>query len=588
MNPSTAQARVLVDALIGFGVRDAVVAPGSRSAPLALALAEAAARDEVTLHVRIDERSAGFLALGLAKASGMPVPVVVTSGTAVANLHPAVIEASYAGVPLMVLSADRPGALRGVGAPQTIDQIKIFGDEVRLFVEVSQAQDRPGEVAYWRSLAARAAAVATEPSDPGPVHLNIPFAEPLLPDVEGGVEFRESLAGREGDVSWISPFSVSPSDVSLTAVLAGMGFEEIPERTLVVVGDIPDVGWDGGRKAAYLADRCGWPIVAEPSATMHRARTWLPAGPAVVASEAWIERHRPDLVISIGKVGLTRQVSRLLGRAGAHLAIDPTPRWSDPGRTASAVLIGSVPMPPRRLVENDGVRVVVQDSGWLTDWQQASSVAGQTIDQMLDDEWDFFGLHVARRLWQRLPDNALLFLGSSWPTRQVYYTNRPHGGLRVMGNRGTNGIDGVVSSAWGAAVAHAQDISGPTYALMGDLTFLHDSNGLLAPREEPRPQLTYVVVDNDGGGIFSQLEQGRPEYAEHFERVFGTPHGLNLTGMSRLRGIPARQVDDLAEFDDALNQRPPGVSVLVANVASRADEAALWTRLQEAVDQALA
>lgn len=606
VNPSTAQARVLIDALIRFGVRDAVLCPGSRSAPLAMALARAEADGQLRLHVRIDERSAGYLALGLAKASALPVPIVVTSGTAVANLHPAVVEASYAGVPLMVLSADRPAVLRGVGAPQTIDQIKIFGDDVRLFVEVAQAGVDVGQVAYWRSLAARAAAVATEPADPGPVHVNLPFAQPLLPDTEGdgassegadaaGSAFPEALSGREGDVSWISPFSPAPSDVALADVLEGMGFAGIPERTLVVVGDIPDVAWDGGAKVAYLADACLWPIVAEPSAAMHRAPTWLPAGSSVVAAGEWMRDHRPDLVISVGKVGLTRQVSGLLRSSRAHLAIDPTPRWSDPGRSASAVLIGSVPIPPQRGQDERGVRIPAAPTPWLRDWRAASDSALAAVDATLDEQERLAGLHVARHVWQMASDSTSLYLGSSWSMRQVYATARPRAGLRVLSNRGVNGIDGVVSSAWGAALAHHADVGGPTIALMGDLTFLHDTNGLLAPREEPPPPLTLVVSDNNGGGIFSQLEQGQPAHRQHFERVFGTPHRLDLEEIARGFGVSAATVSDLDQLQGALAQvqdsatRSHGraVSLIVATTMPRFEEAALLGRMQSAVDAAL-
>ena len=586
MNPSTAQARVLVDALVSFGVRDAVLAPGSRSAPLAMALADAADAGQLRLHVRIDERSAGFLALGLAKASGLPVPVTVTSGTAVANVFPAVVEASHAGVPLIVLSADRPATLRGVGAPQTIDQIKIFGDNVRSFTEVSQAVDAPGQVVYWRSLVSRVAAVATNPADPGPVHLNIPFAEPLLPDSDEG--FPEPLAGRADGGAWVSPFAPSPSPVELTEVLAAMGLPEVPERGLVIVGDIPDVGWDGGPKVGYLADVCGWPIIAEPSAGMHRAPTWLPAGPLLVGDADWLADHRPDLVVTVGKVGLTRQISRLLPTVPAHLAINPTDRWADPSRSASAVLIGSVPMPPPREGMPDGRSAPPAASSWLTAWRRAGGIVADTIEQVLDDCPFFSGLHVAYQLWRAAPDDAMLFLGPSWPIRQVYLTATARTGLRVLANRGANGIDGVVSAAWGAAVSHATDLGGPSYALLGDLTFLHDGNGLLAPAAEERPPLTYVVIDNDGGGIFSSLEQGQPEHAQHFDRIFGTPHGLNLVGRARLSGIPSRQVDDEVELADALSHRPPGVSVVVAAVTDRETEAELLRTLAERVRGALA
>lgn len=586
MNPSTAQAEVIIDALIRFGVRDAVLSPGSRSAPLAFALAQAERLGRLRLHVRIDERSAGFLAVGLAKASGLPVPVVVTSGTAVANLFPAVVEASFAGVPLMVLSADRPPVLRGVGASQTIDQVKLFGENVRFFADIATAVNTPGQVAYWRSTVGRAAASASDPADPGPVHLNLPFAEPLVPGDEP--PFDEPLAARTGDRPWISPFAPAPAEVLLTEVLEGMGFDGLPERGLVVVGDIPDVGWDGRGKLAYLADVCDWPIIAEPSAGMHRAPTWLPSGALVAGSARWLADHEPDLIISVGRVGLTRSVTELLRRAKHHLVIDRTSRWADPGRTASAVLIGSVPIPPGRGTTADGVRLVAPDSAWLSAWQRAAFAAADRIDEVLDEQDTLYGLHVAREVWRTAPDNALLFLAPSWPIRQVYLTARPRAGLRVMANRGANGIDGVVSSAWGAAVAHDRDLRGPSVALLGDLAFLHDSNGLIVPPSEQRPPLRYVVIDNDGGGIFSQLEQGAAAFEADFERIFGTPHGLQLVGRARLCGVPARGSEDRERFSAALADPVPGASVVVAQVADRAREAQLLRCLQAEASAALA
>lgn len=579
MNPATAQGTAMVDALIGFGVRDAVLSPGSRSAPLAFALAAAERAGRLRLHVRIDERSAGYLALGLAKAAGLPVPVIATSGTAVANLLPAVVEASYSGVPLMVLSADRPPMLRGVGASQTIDQIKIFGDLVRFFADVAPASNTAGQVAYWRSLIGRAAARASDPADPGPVHVNLPFVQPLVPGIEA--PFDEAVQGPDSPGLWISPFPAAPAPVPLPDVLRGMGLHGIPERGLIIVGDIPDVGWDGRAGIARLADACGWPILAEPSAGLHAAPTWLPAGSLVTASAGFMAAHEPDLVVSVGRVGLARPIMGVLSAARHHLVIDRTSRWSDPARSASAVLIGSVPAPPAD-------RSAGQPSAWLADWSRATAAAARCVDEVLDGEGRFSGLHVARHIWRTAADDALLFAAASWPIRQIEATAAPRTGLRVLANRGANGIDGLVSSAMGAAVAHKTDVGGPTIAMLGDLAFLHDSNGLLVPGSEERPPLTVVVADNDGGGIFSQLEQAAPQYAADFERIFGTPHGLHLVGRSRLSGVPGRGVQDLESFGRALADPPAGVSVLVAQVADRASEAALMRRLQAGVERAVA
>ena len=568
----------MVDALIGAGAGDAVLSPGSRSAPLAFALADAERHGRIRLHVRIDERSAGFLALGLAKASGRPVPVVVTSGTAVANLMPAVVEASYAGVPLIVLSADRPPALRGTGASQTIDQVKIFGENVRHFADVAVAANLPGQVPYWRSVVGRAVGLAGDPADPGPVHLNLPFDEPLVPTAEPRFEHRGAPGGPS--LPWLR-HPGAPQSPALPEVLAGLGLRTVPERGVVVVGDLPDPRPEVRRAIAHLAEACGWPIIAEPTASLHHAPTWLPAGPLVAGSGRWLREHEPELIVSIGRVGLTRTIGALQGAARHHLVIDPTRRWADAGRTATAVLSGTVPAPPEAMGTPAG-------SAWLSQWRRASEAASRSVEEVLDAEGMFTGLHVARHVWRNAPEAALLFLAASWPIRQVFLTASARPGLQVMANRGANGIDGLVSTAWGAAAAHEAGSGGPTVALLGDLAFLHDSNGLLAPAQEPRPPLRYVVIDNDGGGIFSQLEQGGSAYRADFERVFGTPHGLHLVGRARLCGVAARGVEDLDTFAGAFAQQTPGVSVLVAQVADRASEAELLGDLQAQAAEAVA
>lgn len=552
----------MVEALIRGGVTDAVLSPGSRSAPLALALAAAERRRRIRLHVRIDERSAGFLALGLAKAAARPVPVVTTSGTAVANLLPAVVEASFAGVPLVVLSADRPPWLRGVGAPQTIDQVKIFGDHVRWFTDVAVASGASSGAGDWRAVVGRALARAVDAADPGPVHLNLPFAEPLVPG--------EDAAADPADVP-VDGFvgvALRPAAPLLSDVLQQMGIGEIPQRGLIVVGDLP-FGWVGADVAA-LAAACDWPILAEPTAGLHGAANWVPTGHLVAASGEWLQSHRPDLVITVGRIGLTRQVAALVRGAVRHLAVDCSARWGDPTRTADA-FVPAVPVAARRPGAS---------GQWCQEWLAAGRRAAQQVDEALDREDMFTGLHVARHLWRDASDDTQLLLAASWPIRQMQLVQRPRGGLQVIANRGANGIDGLVSTAWGAAASHDAERGGPTAALLGDLAFLHDSNGLLAPPQEERPPLRYVVTDNDGGGIFSQLEQGAPAFAADFERVFGTPHGLHLVGRSRLCGIPARGVDDLDSFVEASADPPPGVSVLVAQVADRASEAQLMREIQ--------
>ncbi len=527
MNPSTAFATVVVDELIRCGVREAVVSPGSRSAPLALAFAEADRAGRLRLHVRIDERTAGFLAIGLIRGTGLPVPMLTTSGTAVANLHPAVLEASHSGLPLIVLSADRPPALRGAGANQTTDQLKVFGSAVRLFHELGTPVREIGQVAYWRSQVARAVSNATgaRSADPGPVHLNCPLAEPLVPT--DGEDWPESLDGR----------STGP----WTAVHAAAGQSSTVSpgpKTVVVAGD-------GASQAARLTAEAGhWPLFAEPSS---RARI----GPSVIsayrlllqASELAGEIER---VLVFGHPTLSRPISKLLARADVEvIVVAPTGLWPDPARRAAAVVTG---------LEVAGPDV----TNWLDRWQQADQAARPAIDKLLAD--GLTGPGIAAIVGAAAGADGMLVVASSNAVRDLDLA--PIVPIRTIANRGLAGIDGTVSTAIGAALANA----GATYALIGDLAFLHDANGLIIGPEEARPDLRIVVVNDNGGGIFSTLEQGDPTHASHFERVFGTPHNTDLGALCAASGTPYRLVETAADLQAALASTVAGVEVIEARV----------------------
>jgi 2-succinyl-5-enolpyruvyl-6-hydroxy-3-cyclohexene-1-carboxylate synthase len=500
VNPSTLHARLVVDELVRCGVTDAVLCPGSRNAPLAFALQAADATGALRLHVRIDERTAGFLALGLAVASGRPVPVCTTSGTAVANLHPAVLEASHAGVPLLVLTADRPPELVGTGASQTIVQTDIFGGAVRLALTGAGS---PGQL---RSLVDRAVAAATGAlgSWPGPVHVNLPFSEPLVPDGDDVVP-----EGRADGAPWTAvpavvreapPLPLDPS--APTLVIAGDGSPPL---------DVPV------------------PVVAEPSSA---------AWPGSVRTGPWLlgaDRLTPAQVVVAGRPTLHRAVQRLLADpdvAVYALADAHGGPWTDVPGTVRAV--GSLP-------------ALTPDPGWLRRWRQADDAAAQALDKALDDPAAVEGLRLARGLVAALPDGAQLVLGSSNPVRDVALAAAPRPGVTVRSNRGVAGIDGTVSTAVGAALAHP----GPTYALLGDLTLLHDTTGLVIGPDEPRPDLTIVVLNDGGGGIFGLLEQGAPEHSAAFERVFGTPHRVDLAALCAAVGV-GHHLTDVAGLPAAL------------------------------------
>jgi 2-succinyl-5-enolpyruvyl-6-hydroxy-3-cyclohexene-1-carboxylate synthase len=545
VNPSTALATVLADEFIRCGLRDAVIAPGSRSAPLALALHAAASApgSPLRLHVRIDERSASFLALGLAKASGRPAVIVTTSGTAAAHCHAAVIEADEAGVPLLVLTADRPPELRGTGANQTIDQLKLYGSAVRWYCEVGVPENRPGQVAYWRSLACRAwsCAAGNGLAFAGPVHLNLALREPLVP----GLADPAVTDGR-----WCEPLAGRPDGAAWTRFAAGSGADVAPvpalmlnrtQRGIVVAGD----GTAGPAGLAALAADAGWPLLAEPSSGARHGPAALGSYPYLLDAPAFTRAHQPDLIISAGRPGLSRgQLALLRGAAdaGTRLVVlsQGPARWSDPSRTASEVAAS---------VQLTGALAAAGPAGqpeWLGSWLAADAAARRAADEVLAADGSLSEPLLAREVAAALPSGALLWAASSMPVRDLdrHMAGRPD--IRVLASRGASGIDGLVSAAIGAALAHQAAGGGPAVALLGDLALLHDAPGLLLGPLEARPDLCLIVVNNDGGGIFSTLEQAA--FPDAFERIFGTPHGADLPALAAAAGLPyarLRRADEL-------------------------------------------
>jgi len=555
VNPATAFARVLVDELIRGGVRDAVLAPGSRSAPVALALATAERDGRLRLHVRIDERTAAFLALGLAKASGRPVPVLTTSGTAAAHVHAAVLEADAAGVPLLALTADRPPELRGTGANQTIAQPGLYGGAVRWAADVGVPETgrEAAQNRYWRSLVARALVTASGAlsGDPGPVHLNLALREPLLPD-EDDVGLADPWAGRPDGAPWTASAEARPPVER--APVPGQ------PRTLVIAGDGP-----------VRPGLTGAPLIAEPSSGL-----WgdgLRGGALLLGAAGWLAAHRPDRVVVLGRPTLSRPVSALLADPSVRLETVPSsPRWADAGRNSGLVARSFDAGSPA--------------DGWAAAWQEAAALVGKAIDAVLDAAPGLTAARLARDTISALPAGALLVLGSSTPVRDVDRLAVPRADVRVLANRGVAGIDGTISTAIGAALAH----DGPAFTLMGDLTFLHDLTGLVLSPGEPAPDLTIVVPDNDGGGIFAQLEPGQDRYARDYRRVFGTPHGRDLVAVAESLGWPATRVSTAAELGAALRpqgaRKAAGPRVVVVRTDQRA-EARLAGELRTAAESAL-
>jgi 2-succinyl-5-enolpyruvyl-6-hydroxy-3-cyclohexene-1-carboxylate synthase len=611
MNPSTALAAAVVDELIRCGMREAVIAPGSRSAPLAMALHRRAEAGELRLNVRIDERSAAFCALGLAKASGMPVPVVCTSGTAAAHFHAAVIEADESCVPLLVLTADRPPELRGTGANQTIDQLKLYGSAVRWFCEVGVAEDGTPRSGYWRCVVSRAWGLASGSAGgpPGPVHLNLPLREPLVPDMEragrGLVASGVDAADEVDDVTAADELTSSDeglADVGLPVVadetggvLAGRAggapwtrFDDLAEldwteRGLVVLGD----GDYDARPLIELAQEAGWPVLAEPSSNGRRGPCALSAYQYLLADPGFMAGHQPDVIVSAGRPGLSRGQSALLGVGGRfrHVVLAQAPgRWSDPGRSATDV-VARVRLAARRLAAappRDGV------SGWTRAWLTADQACRKAVDAVLDRDGSLSEPWLVRHVSAALPAGALLWVASSLPVRDLDQHMTPRAGLRILASRGASGIDGLVSSATGAALAHQAAGGGPAVALLGDLALLHDAAGLFLGPDEPRPDLCLVAVNNDGGGIFSMLEQAA--FPGPFERVFGTPHGASLLSLARAARMPYTRIEQPADLASVISELvvPKAGMRLVELQTSRDEQAELRRSLSRAAAAALA
>jgi len=532
--PSTQLGREVLAALVAGGVREVVIAPGSRNAPLSFAAYDAAAAGAVRLHTRVDERTAGFLALGLAKTGGRPTAVMCTSGTAVANLHPAVLEAAHAGLPLVVVTADRPSRLRGTNANQTTDQVRIF------------------TFARFEDLDAGDLALATDggslvrrridrqlmgPPVPGPLHLNVQFDEPLVPTDRWTVPTTVDQPPRERLDPAPRVVGSDPSSIP------------VGPRTVVVAGD------DSGPPARVLAERGNWPLLAEPTSGSRTGANALRCYRLLLDGGLGQQVQR---AIVFGHPTLSRPVTRLLGRDDVEVwSVQPRGAWSDRPFALDRTL-------------GQAVAELPDDPAWLDSWLEADRDISGRLDGLLAAEPGLTPHEVAGAVSAALPPEGLLFVGASSPIRDLdlMVARYAVGDRRkVIANRGLSGIDGTVSSAIGAALGRPR--SSRALALMGDVTFLHDANGLVLGAYEPRPDLTIVVVNDDGGSIFAMLEQGDAAYADRYDRLFGTPHGVDLASLCAATRTPHWRVEGLAELRHALDNPNGGIEVV--EVAVRRD-----------------
>ena len=545
--------RAFTDELARCGVREACTSPGSRSTPLVLSLAREP-RIRATSH--LDERCGGFFALGIAKASGVPAVLACTSGTAAANYAPAVIEAREARVPLLVLTADRPPELRDLGAGQTIDQVKLYGTAAKWFLEVDDAPATPQRVRWLRQLACRAFWTALD-GRPGPVHLNFSLREPLVLDEP----LPDDGSGRAGGRPWVTRPRVLAQPAP--ALIDGLAAElEARPRALVVAGRAerdPELG----AALAGLADRLALPLLAEPLSGARRGPAAIAHYDALLRDAGFATGHAPELVLRFGDLPTSKPLRQWLhGLDVLQIAFDPEGAWQDPGGAVGTIAAAD----PRAALEAVAARLRGRaDAGWLDGWRAADRAAARAIAETLTPA----GLsepRVAAELGALVPAEATVLVASSMPVRdaETFFPARPDP-PRVLSNRGANGIDGTVSTAFGVAAASP----GPVVALVGDVALAHDVGGLLAASRLGL-KLTIVLLDNDGGGIFSFLPVSR-EGAD-FEEHVATPHGLDFAHAAALYDCGYERAADPEAFRAALGRALAALRTTIVCVRTDRDE----------------
>jgi 2-succinyl-5-enolpyruvyl-6-hydroxy-3-cyclohexene-1-carboxylate synthase len=507
INSSTLLARVIVRQIVEAGVKDVVISPGSRNAPLSLAFYQASKKGLIKLHVRIDERTAAFFALGIAKASGLPVPIVCTSGTAVANYHPAVLEASHTNIPLLVLTADRPAALRRTGANQTTEQARIFGKAVRYFADISGSA-YPMELPF-NSLHS------------GPVHLNIQFEEPLV--------------GEKSD-SWLEDLTITAPKVFERK--APGTFYTKSTRGVLVIGH--DRGGLSAESVKKFSEDLGWPVISEDPLTFSNA---LSHASVFLTSKTIAEDLAPDTVVVIGRTTLSRSMNAFIKMARKEIVIDPRLATVDTDRIAA-----------QKFTQLPVVEVQPVDADYAEKWNKYSLRASK----MVGDISTWSEALIAREIAKGIRPGTSLFISSSRPIRDLEGFATAREGVETFANRGLAGIDGNISTALGIASQRKE-----TIAILGDLGFLHDLTGLIHKEEI---NLKIFVINNDGGGIFSTLSQ---RGVDGFEEVFGTPHGLDPAAIATSMGITAKTINTQVQLISELSAPVQGISVVVINAPDR-------------------
>jgi 2-succinyl-5-enolpyruvyl-6-hydroxy-3-cyclohexene-1-carboxylate synthase len=575
-----------VDELVRAGIVDLVLCPGSRSTPLAVAAARHAGMRVWTL---VDERSAAFFALGLARGRRHAAAVLSTSGTATANFLPAVVEARYGRVPLVVLTADRPHELRESGAPQTVDQIRLYGTHAKWFLDVAlpEAADLP--LRYIRTVAGQAAAIAAV--DPaGPVHLNFPFREPLMPVRAPGelpppnARNTDAWEGRPVGRVYAAAFHGRRVPDADLAVRLSRDLRAA-ERGLIVCGPLDDP--DLPEAVTRLAANLGYPVLADPLSQLrcgpHDRQAVIDGYDPLLRTSRVAAELAADVIVRFGGVPASKPLLQYLETQAAarQIVVDGGGAWADPTRLA-AEFVHADPVALCRMIGDAAWPPAGGSRAWLARWQRLAARARSALRQRLAAVDELFEGKVFSELAEALPDGAVLYVGNSMPVRDLdsFFPGgaRP---IRILGNRGASGMDGLVSSALGVAAAEA----GPTVLVLGDLSFYHDMNGLLAAKLH-RLRATIVVINNDGGGIFSFLPQAA--YPEHFETLFGTPHGLDFRHAAAMYGASYALTATWGAFREHVARAVLGDGVSVIEVRTTRDRnvalhAAMWAAVEEAL-----
>jgi 2-succinyl-5-enolpyruvyl-6-hydroxy-3-cyclohexene-1-carboxylate synthase len=562
-NPTYAYIEAFVDELQRIGVRNVVVCPGSRSTPLAMAFA---VQPGIRIWMQVDERSAAYFGLGMAKQLRQPIALLCTSGTAAANFMPAVVEAKLTHVPLLVLTADRPHELRDNGAPQSIDQNRLYGAYVKWFVEIALPEATNTALRYIRTIAVRAAASA-QAVPAGPVHLNFPFREPLTPEPIPVQPLplsaqRDLVAwhGRPNNAPYVEVREAPLGAPTATTIGYLMDMIRGARRGLIIVGPNDDPALL--EPVVQLARHLGYPILADPLSQLrcgnHDQVMVLSSYDAFLRIDSFIESAQPELILRFGAMPTSKPLLLYLKRYASCplVVIDGYGGWEEPTQLASELIHANPAALCQSLLtvldqhnKREEVRPPVSQE-WLTTWQDADKITRQTLQNAIQDFNELFEGRVFTELAGLLPDGTTLYTGNSMPVRDLdtFFWCCEHR-IRIMGNRGANGIDGVVSSALGASAWAGQNE--PTVLVLGDLSFFHDLNGLLAARLH-QLNLTIVLINNDGGGIFSFLPQAA--YPEHFEQLFGTPIDLDFRLAVQMYGGQFQKVDTWERFRKAVSR----------------------------------